>query len=180
MVPVPPQHRHYPLGHPHPHNPAVKRYGTVCLWQNCNPGRRIVVKGKDYLDHCMPGTWHKTMANIPRFLSAPCSSCARHESLRNEPAIELERTYKEVLRSVTEDILSPTSAPALAVESHRAALTTLQTKGTRRSLQGYFTPSDVSCSFSPLSFSLLNTVSDHHHGFNVRHEHRHRCHCANV
>ena len=83
----------------------------------------------------MPVLGTKQYANIPSFRSL-LQLRNRHESLRNEPAIELERTYKEVLRSVTEDILSPTSAPALAVESHRAALATLQTKGKRRKYTG--------------------------------------------
>jgi hypothetical protein len=60
-------------------------------------------------------------------LQSWASDCReRHESLRNEPSIELERTYKEVLRSVEDDILSPTSNPSLAVKSHRNELEKLK------------------------------------------------------
>ena len=60
-------------------------------------------------------------------LQSWASDCReRHESLRNEPAIELERTYKEVLRSVQDDILSKKSQPSIAVLQHRLEIQKLQ------------------------------------------------------
>ena len=52
----------------------------------------------------------------------------RDQSLRNGPAPELERTYKEVLRSVQDDILSSQSVAAIAVIEHRQDLEKIEEK----------------------------------------------------